>query len=395
MKRVVLVLSLLLAVVSVHAEKHKASIFNVDHMNVSVHGRYQHMLDGHSMYKDMLDSYGSCLAGVQVGFDTHPSDSSWWLNAYNYPSLSFGFSYDNTGSLKTKPNADMGDLYNLYMAVEFDFFRSGIFSFGPVLELGASICTDRFNPPHNVYNRFIGSNLVANLAGGLEASVRFLPQWEFALTGYLIHHSNGMTVVPNWGTNQAAVGAKLKYYMTPQKTDKRIPFEKPQFDKGFMWNVYTAYGVHSCDRELWAKGNHSYPIKPRLRAILGAECVYRYHCLLSTGIGIEGNYAGNTYRENDLAIKGYSDPKGYSSFYSSVHLIQNMHYENLSLHFAYGIYTFKKTGLVEDMGRTFQRIGARYHFPPFKTGRMFVGFDMRAHYFDRSYCLECSVGMAF
>lgn len=395
MKKVILLLSLMVVAASVYAATRRNTIFNKEHMNVSLHGRYQHMLDGHGLYDRMLDSYGSGLVGVQVGFDTHPSDKNWWSNAYNYPSFAIGFSYDGTDALKTKPGTNLGDFYNLYGAMEFDFFRAGIFSLGPVIEVGVSFCTDKYNPPYNLSNRYVGSKVLANLAGGLEASVRFLPQWEFAITGYLIHHSNGMTRVPNWGTNQAAVGAKLKYYLAPQETDRKIELEKPAYPKGLHWNVYTAYGVHSCDRELYAKGHEAYPVKPRSRVIVGAEAAWRYHRLLSTGVGIEGNYAENIYREVDLLKLGKTDPKGYSSFYSSVHLVQNLHYSNLSLHFAWGVYTFKRTGLVEDMGRCFQRIGARYHLPAFKVGQMFLGFDMRAHYLDRSYCLEYSVGITF
>lgn len=393
MKKLLLVISIIAATLNVSAQKR--GIFNKEHMNVSAHGRYCYMLDGHGLYENMLDSYGSALAGIQVGFNTHPSDSSWWANAYNYPSLSLGFSYDGTGSLKTKPETHMGDFYNIYAAMEFDFFRAGIFSLGPVIEVGASFCSDKFHPTENLPNRFVGSRVLANLAAGLEAKVRFLPQWELALTGYLIHHSNGMTRVPNWGTNQAAVGAKLKYYLTPQETDKRIKLEKPAYPKGLHWNVYAAAGVHSCDIELKAKGPQAYPVKPRLRAIIGVEAAYRYHPLLSTGLGIEGNYAGNTYRENDLALQGKEDPKGYSPFYTSVHLMQHLHYQNLSLHFAWGVYTFKRTGLSEDMGRCFQKIGARYHLPKFSAGQMFLSFDMRAHFLDRSYCLEYGLGYTF
>lgn len=376
----------------------QSSVFDKDHMNVSLHGRYTHMLDGHNMYRDMLDSYGTGLAGVQVGFDTHPSDSSWWAGAYNYPHLSFGFSYDATGALKTKPGARMGDFYNLYAAMEFDFFRVGPFSMGPVIEVGASFNTARYDPETNIPNKFIGSTLVANLAGGLELKYRFLPQWEIALTGYLIHHSNGMTRVPNWGTNQAAVGAKVKYYFAPAEDFRKPALEKPDFPKGLRWNVYTAAGVHSCSIEqnaLQKAGERGYPVKPRLRAIIGVEAEWRYHPLLSTGLGIEGNYAGNTYRQNDLILKGQEDPKGYSPIYTSVHLVQNLHYSNFSLHFAWGVYTFKRVGLSEDMGRCFQRIGARYHLPSFKVGNIFLGFDMRAHFLDRSYCLEYSVGYTF
>ena len=99
----------------------KNSIFDKEHINVSVYGRYQHILDWHGIYNDMLQTHGSFLTGVQVGLDTHPSDSCWWANAYNYPSLSLGFSYDNTGSMNTRPGTSFGDFYSLYAAAELDF----------------------------------------------------------------------------------------------------------------------------------------------------------------------------------------------------------------------------------------------------------------------------------
>ena len=97
----------------------------------------------------------------------------------------------------------------------------------------------------------------------------------------------------------------------------------------------------------------------------------------------------------DLLLRGEEDPNGYSPFHTSVHLIQNLHYADFSVNFALGMYTFKKTGLVEDMSKCFQRVGMRYHLPSFKTGQAFLGFGMRTHYFDRSYCLEYSAGITF
>lgn len=394
MKRLLLVVAVLSVAFPAFSGP-KNNIFNKEHINVSVHGRYQHMLDWHGIYNDMLETHGSALMGVQVGLDTHASDGNWWANAYNYPSISLGFSYDNAGSMKSRPGTHFGDFYNVYLATEFDFFRAGIFSFGPVLEIGMSYTSQKYNPRRNVSNQFIGSKLLANLAGGLEASLRVHPQWELALTGYFVHHSNGMTHAPNLGTNQVAVGTKLKYYMAPQVTDRKTVLEKPDYPRGLRWNIYTAFGGHSCDWELIAKGPESYPAKFRLRAILGAEASYRYCRLLSTGIGIEGNYADNAYRETDVLQLGKEDPKGYSPFYTSVHLAQYFHYSNLSVNFTVGLYTFKKTGLVEDISRCFQRIGVRYHLPSFKTGQMFVGLGMRAHYFDRSYCIEYGTGITF
>lgn len=394
MKRLSIIVIALCATLSVMAGP-KGGIFNKEHINVSVHGRYQHMLDWHDIYNDMLETHESVLMGVQVGLDTHPSDRNWWANAYNYPSISLGFSYDNAGSMRSHQGTHMGDFYNLYLATEFDFFRAGIFSLGPVLEIGMTYSQEKYNPRRNVSNQFIGSNLLANLAGGLEASLRFHPHWELALTGYFVHHSNGMTHAPNLGTNQLALGTKLKYYLAPQETDKKVAIEKPDYPKGLRWNIYTAFGGHNCDWELIAKGPEAYPVKFRLRAILGAEASYRYHRLMSTGIGIEGNYADNAYKEVDLLHTGMEDPNGYSPFYTSVHLAQYFHYSNLSVNFTLGLYTFRKTGLVEDISRCFQRIGVRYHLPSFNTGQMFVSLGMRAHHFDRSYCIEYGTGITF
>lgn len=197
MKRLFFILAALLYTLPGISEERKTG-FVKEHLNVSVHSRYQLMLNTHGIYNDMLNSYGSVLAGVQVGFDTHQSDNSWWANAFNYPSLALGFSYDGVGSMNMKPGTNLEDFYNLYLAAEFDFFRAGIFSLGPVLELGVSYTADKYNPRRNITNQFIGSNIVANMAGGVEASVRFHPHWEFALTGYLIHHSNGMLILRIW-----------------------------------------------------------------------------------------------------------------------------------------------------------------------------------------------------
>ena len=404
MKRLITIIALTFCITGLSAQHRKPTIIDRNHLNVSVHGRYSHMLDAHGLYDNMISTYGSATAGVQVGLDTHPSDSSWWANAYNYPQLLLGFTYDNTGGMAHKTSSRIGDFYNLYVGAQFDIVRAGIFSFGPVFEVGMAFTPYRFDPVKNPLNIYIGSNVLANISGGLEFNFRFLPQWEAGLTAYLTHHSNGMFRVPNHGVNQASFGAKLKYYMAPQETDKRIELEKPLYPKGLKWNIYAGAGVHSCDVERMADAKlaeegkisieEAYPAKRRIRALVGVEAAYRYHPLLSTGIGIEGNYAGNEYRENDLILEGREDPKGYSPFYSSIHIVQNLHYDAFSLHVAWGVYTFKRVGLTEDMGRCFQRIGARYHFPQFrKMGQMFLGFDMRAHFLDRSYCLELSAGI--
>lgn len=403
MRKAIITFTLLLSTLIAFGQK-KTSIFDKEHLSISLHGRYSHLFNGHNLYENLISTYGSATVGVQVGLDTHVSDSSWFSNAYNYPHIYLGFTFDNTGGTTPKGSSRIGDFYNLYAGIQFDILKAGIFSFGPAFELGMAFTPHKFHPVDNPLNTYIGSHVLANITGGLEFNFLVHPQWELGLTAYLTHHSNGMTNVPNHGVNQASFGGKLKYFFVPTENEKKIELEKPIYPKGLRWNFYAAAGVHSCDVERKAMAKlaeegkisieEAYPAKRRLRALIGIEASYRYHPLLSTGIGIEGNYAGNNYRETDLILLGEEDPKGYSPFYTSVHIIQNLHYSDFSLHAAFGVYTFKRVGLTEDMARCFQRIGARYHLPAFKKiGQAYLGMDMRAHFLDRSYCIEFSVGV--
>ena len=373
-----------------------------EHLHLSAGGRYNHILNGQGIYDNLVRSYGSGQGGIEVGMDTHPSDSSWWAQALNFPHLALGFSWDHTGAIACYEGSKLGDFYNLYGSLQFDFVRAGTFSLGMNIDLGLTYTPERYRYLTNPGNIYIGSRIEAVIGAGVEAKWRFLPQWELCLGGYLTHHSNGMTRVPNNGINQAGAGARIRYFLSSQEPYRKLALEAPDYPKGWHWNVYAAAGVHSCDVERMAlearmkKGeiapDDNLTAPARFRGILGTEVEWRYHRLLSTGIGLEGNYADNDYPMADRTLKGREDPRGYSPFYCSVHITQHLHYQNFSIHVGWGAYVFRKTGLSEDMAWNFQRIGARYLLPSFKKGRMYLGFDMRAHFLDRSYCLETTVG---
>ena len=359
------------------------------------------MIDGHGLYDEILESYDYALGGIQYGFDTHPEDSSYFAAAWNYPHFAIGLSFANMGSLDFKNDSCLGDIVNLYGSARFDIIRNSAFAISPVLELGLAYSPERYHFYSNAHNLFIGSNIFFDLGAGLETAFHLTPQWDIALTAYLTHHSNGMLRVPNWGINEFSAGGALRYNFAPVYTLERTKMREPDYRKGLHWNIYTVGGVHSCHvelkalRKLYEEGlanpTDSYRVPARARIIGGFEGVWRYSPLFAAGAGLEGNYAWNDYRSSDLALRGEEDPKGYSPFYAAAYLTHEFYYDKLSIHVMWGVYMYKKTGLTEDMGKTFQRIGARYHFS--SNGKYFAGFDMRAHYFDRSYCLELSLGM--
>jgi hypothetical protein len=129
---------------------------------------------------------------------------------------------------------------------------------------------------------------------------------------------------------------------------------------------------------------------PRFRGTAGLELRWHYTPVFATGLGLEADYAANDYRTADLLLTGHEDPRGYSPFRLGLYLTQEFRYRQVSAHVVFGAYLFKRSGLTEDVGATFQKIGARYHFR--HAGGLYLGLDMRAHQFDRSYALEWSLG---
>ena len=207
-----------------------------------------------------------------------------------------------------------------------------------------------------------------------------------------------MLSVPNYGFNELSFSAGVRYRMAPaDPVNRRGPKpELPEYAKGLHWNFYAAGGAHASSREMDAAlgadlpPEQWFPIPIRARVIAGVEGVWRYSPIFASGLGIDVNYAENRYRETDLLLVGATDPKGYSPVYAGIYLIQEFWYRRVSVHLNAGLHFFKKTGLTENMGLDYQRIGIRYHFK--KPKGLFAGLSLRIHNFDRSYCQEWCLG---
>ena len=252
MKRVCIIVFLLLAAVPLRAQH-----FDKEHLSVYADGRYSHLLDGHGLYDRLLGSYDTGGAGFQLGIHAHPSDSSWWANAFNYPNLALGFSWNHCSGLAFKNASSLGDFFNLFGRAQIDLVRAGWFSFGPALEVGVAFTPQRFQYLSNPENKFIGSRVEGVLGGGIEFKFMLHPQWQLSLDVTLFHHSDGMTRVPNWGINEVTAGAGVRYFLSPVPDMKRIVLEKPAFPKGFRFNVRTAVAVHACDTERKAQAKRA------------------------------------------------------------------------------------------------------------------------------------------
>ena len=375
-----------------------AQTIDREHLSISAGGRFSHILDGHNIYAYMLDSRNYGIFDASVGLHTRPEDGNWFERAFNYPSFGIGLSYARMGALNFKNDSRLGDIVNLYGWAEFDLIRKKHFRAGPLLELGLAFTGTTYDYYQNPMNRYIGSKVLAIFGTGLQAEWRFAKQWALKGGVYLTHHSNGMVRSPNLGINELSVGLGVRHYLeeeayTPRP--KTAP-EKPAYAKGIHWNIFAAGGVHSCSIELdgiRASENPGRLAPARFRGVAGVEAVWRYTPIFATGLGLEAVYANNNYKQTDLLVSGTEDPDGYSPFRFATYLKQEFWYRRVSVHVAAGVYLFKRTGLSEDVGRIFEKIGIRYHFG--NQGGLFAGMDLRTHQFDRSYALEWSLGYSF
>jgi len=360
-------------------------------LSAEVSGQASFVTDGHGLYNLLQDRYGYGVFGAAVGYSTRPGDG-WFEKAFNYPTFGLGFSYANMGSLPVKGTSRLGDIYNLYGWAQFDFLRSRRFRLGPVLELGLSYSPVAFDARTNPDNKYFGSHLFALIGAGVRGEWRFAGQWSAFLDIHLVHHSNGMTKAPNWGVNEVAAGGGVRRYFGADSFAHGGPQMEPEYRKGMHWSFFAAGGVHSCPVELdgmLATGTGG-SAPARLRGLVGVEWTWRYSPVFASGLAVDGGYNANRYRETDLALQGREDQKGYSPFYVCAGLLQEFWFRQVSVRLEYGWYLFKRTGLTEDIGTSFQKLGIRYHFS--RNRGFFVGLDMRAHYLDRSYALEWTAG---
>ncbi|MBQ9476034.1 MAG: acyloxyacyl hydrolase [Bacteroidales bacterium] len=367
-------------------------------------GRYGHPFNGHGLYDRLAKVHGWGGAEISAEFQTTPRGTSWWDAAYGYPSLGLSLDWENAGTMSFKQLGGFGDFVDLGANLAFSIYRGEFFSFGPVLTVGAAWSSRQFKMVSNPYLLEIGSPVVALLGAGLDFRFRVAPRWEIVAGVNLRHHSNGMIRVPNWGLNQLGGNLGVRFSPAEESLRRSGPSpEKPDYPRGIHAYVRLGAGVHSCDTERAAlekdvadgkiPASDDLTVPARARMTLSVEASWRYAPLFSSGIGVQGDWCPNDYRNTDLTLTGKEDARGYSPFMAGIYLAQDFHYKNFSAHLHYGVYLFKRSGLSEDLATTFQRVGARYRIP--YAGGLTVGFDMRAHYWDRSYCLETSVGYIF
>ena len=385
---ILLLLALVFSTGVLYAQK-----MDKEHISIGVNGRWNHVFRTELLDK-VITSYDYGSPVVNIGFSSYQKDNDWFARAFNYPTFGFSFGFNPMGSLKFSGQQTLGHIWDLFGWAQFYLWQTPRFRIGPSLSLGMAYTPLIYDHKTNPDNRFFGNHFPKLVGFGVKAEFLLSRHLAAEVTFDLQHHSNGMVTAPNHGVNEMVTGLGLRYYLAPTEFPTRGPkLETPFYKKGLSWRIFTAFGVHSCQQELDAnlkigKEENLAPTNPIFE--LGTELVWRYSPIFATGLFLEGNYTGNKNQDIDRILEERTDPEGYSPFRVGIGFTQEFWYKRVSIHLAGGIYVFKKTGLVEDVGRTMAKVGLRYH-SKFVKG-LFAGLDLRAHYFNRSYSIEWCLG---
>ena len=121
--------------------------------------------------------------------------------------------------------------------------------------------------------------------------------------------------------------------------------------------------------------------------------MYRYHLLHATGIGIDYTYADYIYR-----VREYDLMRGLTEYTYSPHIVglslrHEVFYRHFSVNVGVGVYLYNHTGHTAetDESRVYQNVGLRYSLP-FTRDRLFLGYNVKAHRFQKVNCVQLLMG---
>ena len=110
---------------------------------------------------------------VAVGFDTDPSDSCQFAQAYGYPVLGVGISVSQLSKVAFTLPSFYTDLYTVYGSVDRTLISRDRWRAGYMLEVGITTNPGSYDPLENPYNRVQSSPVMAYLGAGFF--------WEYLL----------------------------------------------------------------------------------------------------------------------------------------------------------------------------------------------------------------------
>lgn len=313
------------------------------------------------------------------------------------PRLGVGVSYANLGSCNCTPGSRMGDSFAIYGRINHSLLKLGAFRAGYNLELGPALMTHAYHKTDNPVNLLYGGPITIHVKGGFFALVQITGRLALEADVDFRHNSSCRLIVPNAGINSVSCGLGARYSLGDGTlTPGAHRPESDPLDKKFRVSIFAGGGIHRCMAEfnadlLLPPDQRQDTYTPWFKGSMGADIVWRYSRATSSGLQAEVHYIGNTeaLKRSDNALFGPAE-REYSPIAPGVALIQDLYFGSFTAGVAAGVYLFRKVGIHEDHGRSYQKVWLKY-YPP-RLGGFFAGITLRAHKFNQADYLELTLG---
>jgi len=363
--------------------------------NVTAQGGAGYVLQTFEGAEEMFNSYVYPTFDIRVGYHTTPENASEYAARYGFPTFGIGFSWRGLNKLDFKPNAELGNIPTLYGFWEGDFVRTRHFSLGYDASLGLAYTPSVYDPQTNPNNLAFGSHLVLAITPGILLKVRPTDHLELGATARLVHMSTGRLAMPNRGLNAPEVALYARYSASAPHVGKSA---KTPFQRHMVYDVSLGMGLHRCQMQWhYFTRNLNQEIKTWANACLSTSASYRYSAIMSSGLGLDFFLDQKEFlekvKEAEMVFYREEHPENavYDPFACGISAVHHFYYGNLQLWGQVGMYLYKKKGLYEERGVSYQRVGAKYVFP--KMGNMYVGAACRIRDIAYAVCMEFTVGI--
>lgn len=369
------------------------------HFAFQLSSNVSHMIHHGPENKEILHSYGTSFYDIRLKYRYSDKRYAPYDRAMNYPSLQVGLQYGDFSHVHiyrptTPYESRIGYLLTLFGGMQFDFLRKGRWSIGTDLQNGVAYCPHPFNEHDNVDNEIIGSTLSIYVGFGFFARYRFLPHWSMSLGVDFKHISNGTLDRPNIGVNALGATLSLGYDIddyVPSKSKETKPLLKAEDSvRGFYVEGIVGLGMKALFDDFSLNHSKHNPIYGFFTTMIAP--MYRYHLLHASGIGIDYTYADYVYKIHEYDQRQSRPEIYYSPHVFGISLRHEIFYRHISLNAGVGVYLFRHLGhLMENESRLFQTVGLRYSLP-FTRDRIFVGYNVKAHRFQKVDCVQLVAG---
>lgn len=378
--------------------------------SVSLSGGPGVVLYGNAWFDSARSSALYPVVDLRAGRVLGPGSKGIFPKEYNHPTVGFGVSFDNLRALHYTGPTHLDNMVDLYGFFERYIIRLPRFSFGYDILAGFGFTSTKYDPFTNPKNELISSLVVFDLGAGLFVNCRPTPRFEIGASLRFRHHSAGKLAFPNCGVNEVLPTVSARYRFgnatAPERQERGNDNEDEKVTGlgELALKVSAGGGVNRCltswtvlNEMVGDPAQKALTIDAYPKGFASFELSYRYAPRFSSGLGLDlfcasGDYV-NAMKKYEAVIVGGERVAAhtYSPFSCGISASQYFHYGNFAIHIGVGLFLWHRTGILEDAGKSYERIGMSYSFP--SLAGLTLSMNCKCHYFSSAEMMEFGIGI--